>query len=68
MADDALREIDEGAGHGEARAPRLRRLGREQVGLAALDPPDDRLRRHARLGEIARGVAPAFEIVLGRQE
>ena len=47
------------------RAAAGRRPAGEQVGLAARDLPDDRVGRDAGLGQPARGIAPAVEIILG---
>src|SRR6187551_3141767 len=67
MANDALCKIDELAWHGEACSFALRSLGGEQVVIATLDAPDDGLGRNARLGEVARGLAPALQIIFGRK-
>ena len=63
VADDVPRQFDEGSRHRKARRDGCAEFGCEQVGVAAFDLPDDRACRHARFGEVARSVAPAFEIV-----
>ena len=67
MADGALRKVDEGPRNREARALRLDALDRKQVAGAAIDQPNDRSWRNARLGEIAGRVAPPVEVILRRQ-
>ena len=73
MANHRAGKLDEGTRHREViRAWEARRLSSrlllaEQIAFAASHLPDHRVGRHARLREVAGGVAPAFKIV-GRGE
>ena len=68
MADRLFRQVDEAARHGEAWTRRRRAACRDRR-TGRRSPPstchDDRRRRDAGLGQPARGIAPAVEIILG---
>ena len=62
VTDDVARKVDEVARHWKSRCGGLIGVRPEQVRLTALNLPYDGARRHTRLREVTRGVAPAVEI------
>jgi hypothetical protein len=67
MAYDVPGEIYEATRNREARSPRLRHFSSEQLVRRTLDAPDYGFGRNAGLGQVARCIAPAFEVIFGGQ-